>query len=68
MTEGLFKVNEATMVAAHAAGVAYWTRNWPFLADVSELASHARSCGWHGELNDCWLAGFLGARSRARHE
>lgn len=61
-------MTEATMVAAHQAGMAYWRRNKPYDATPDALASLARSCGWHGEDNDAWLAGFYGAKQRQHQE
>lgn len=61
---GLHEVNEDSMIAAHQAGMAYWRRNKPRDATPDNLASLARSCGWHGEDNAAWLAGFYGARRR----
>ncbi len=61
---GLRETNEQTMIAAHQAGMAYWKRNKPMNATWDNLASLARSCGWHGEDNVSWLAGFYGAKSR----
>jgi hypothetical protein len=55
---------EATMIAAHKAGIAYWRMNRPHSATQDNLASHARSCGWHGEDTTAWLAGYNGERRR----
>jgi hypothetical protein len=63
-TPGLRETSEATMIAAHQAGMAYWKRNKPTLATNENLESLARSCGWHGEDNVAWLAGFYGAKHR----
>lgn len=57
-------IDEAKLVAAHKAGMAYWRNNRPDEASREQLAFHARTCGWRGELNDAWLAGFYGAKSR----
>jgi hypothetical protein len=46
-------------------GMAYWTRNKPYDATRESLESLARSCGWHGEDNVAWLAGYYGAMRRA---
>lgn len=54
----------ASMIAAHKAGRAYWQRNRPQDATREGLESVARSCGWHGEENFSWLAGFYGAKDR----
>lgn len=56
--------HETKLLEAHQAGVAYWRANEPIYASPNNLASHARSCGWHDDLCDAWVAGFLGARSR----
>lgn len=57
-------MSEATMIEAHKAGIAYWEHNKPTEASRESLESLARSCGWHGEDSDAWLAGFYGARRR----
>jgi hypothetical protein len=57
--------DEQSMVAAHKAGMAYWNRNKPENATRESLAVLARTCGWHGKDNECWLAGFYGAKRRA---
>lgn len=57
-------MTEQTMVTAHKAGVAYWRNNRPMDATREALASHARTCGWHGEDNESWLAGYYGERKR----
>ena len=62
---GLRETTEATMVAAHQAGMDYWNRNKPEGATRENLESLARSCGWHGEDNAAWVAGFYGAKKRA---
>lgn len=61
---GRHETTEATMVAAHKAGMAYWRNNKPRDAAHGDLESLARSCGWHGEDNLSWLAGFYGAKKR----
>jgi hypothetical protein len=61
---GLRETTEATMIAAHKAGMAFWRNNKPQDATREGLAWHARTCGWHGDDNDAWLAGFYGAKSR----
>lgn len=48
---GLRATTEATMIAAHQAGMDYWNRNKPQTATRENLESLARSCGWHGEDN-----------------
>ena len=60
----LRETTEETMVAAHKAGMAYWKQNKPYYTTAEDLASLARSCGWHGEDNAAWLAGFYGAKRR----
>jgi hypothetical protein len=64
MTTSLRETTEATMIAAHKAGVAYWRNTRAHDATRASLESHARSCGWHGEDNVAWLAGFYGAMRR----
>jgi hypothetical protein len=64
VTTGLRETTEDTMIAAHKAGVAYWKRNKPLQSNLRELRSVARSCGWHGEDCEAWVAGFLGAKRR----
>ncbi len=59
---GLYETTEATMVAAHKAGAAYWRRNKTYLATHESLACLARSCGWHDEDATAWMAGYLGAQ------
>ena len=61
---GLRETNEQTMIAAHKAGVAYWQRNKPVHATREDLESLARSCGWRGEDNAAWIAGYYGAQRR----
>ncbi len=61
------ETNEETMVQAHKAGVAYWNCNRPCEATREGLESLARSCGWHGDDMDSWVAGFYGAKRRAEH-
>jgi len=61
------EVTEATMIAAHKAGVAYWRMNQPAEATREALESHARSCGWHGEDNYAWLSGYYSERLRSLH-
>jgi len=61
----LRETTEATMVAAHQAGRAYWRNNRPLDATREQLASHARSCGWRGEDEAAWLAGFYGEHKRS---
>lgn len=63
-TTGLRQTTEQTMIAAHQAGVAYWKRNKSEGATDDSLALLARSCGWHGEDNTAWLAGYKGAQRR----
>lgn len=58
------ETTEATMAEAHKAGMAYWKRNRTVDATRDQLASLARSCGWHGEDNASWLAGYYGAQQR----
>ena len=58
------ETNEQTMIAAHKAGQAYWNRNKPYDATRENLESLARTCGWHGENNVAWLAGYYGAKQR----
>lgn len=65
INEGLREVNEESMIAAHKAGVDYWNRNKPYNADYASLESLARSCGYYGDDNAAWLAGFYGAKRRA---
>jgi hypothetical protein len=56
------------LVAAHKAGIAYERRNRP-QCPISDLATVARSTGWHGDLEIAWLAGAAGERKRHReHE
>ena len=57
------KESEESMIAAHQAGMAYWRRNKP-QASTDKLAFVARSCGWPGELETAWMAGYLGAKQR----
>lgn len=64
MLQGLTETAEQTMVAAHQAGMAYWRNNKPDGVSREALASLARSCGWHGDDNDAWLAGYYGAQRR----
>lgn len=63
-----YETTEATLVAAHKAGQAYWYhhRMLPGVdkIPVANLAGVARSCGWHGRDCEAWLAGFAGARRR----
>lgn len=63
-----YETAEATLVAAHKAGQAYWHfhRMLPGMREipVANLAGVARSCGWHGRDCEAWLAGFHGARNR----
>jgi len=61
---GLRETSEASMVAAHKAGTAFWRYNRPVDATREHLASVARSCGWHGEDETAWLAGYYGAKAR----
>ncbi len=61
---GLRETTERTMIAAHKAGMTYWQRNKPVDTTPDNLASLARSCGWHGEANRAWIAGYYGARQR----
>ena len=61
---GLYETTEATMVAAHKAGMAYWQRNRPYDSTSESLAQVARSCGWHGDDMVAWLAGYYGAQAR----
>ena len=56
---------EATMIAAHKAGIAYWRNNRPHYATREGLTTHAHTCGWHGEDNAAWLAGYYGERLRS---
>lgn len=65
--EPMRETTEATMIAAHKAGMAYWNRNRPWDAKRENLASLARSCGWHGEDCIAWLSGFFGAKRRDAH-
>jgi hypothetical protein len=65
MTDNLCEVTERTLLAAHKAGVAYWLRNQP--GPNADVSSVARSCGWHGELEAAWLAGYYGARLLANY-
>jgi hypothetical protein len=64
MIDNLCEVTEERRVAAHKAGCAYFRNN---RVDLSrdQAASVARSIGWHGELAECWFAGFLGERRRS---
>jgi hypothetical protein len=64
---GLRETNEQTMIQAHRAGMAYWRMNRPHDATKEALASHARTCGWHGADNEAWVAGFYGAKRRDTH-
>ena len=59
------EVTEATMIAAHKAGIAYWRNNRPHDATSVALLSLARSCGWHGENEAAWLAGYYAERLRS---
>lgn len=59
---GIRETTEATMAAAYEAGATYWKRNHPANATREDLKSVARSCGWHGEDNVAWLAGFYGSK------
>lgn len=61
---GLRETNEDTMMLAHACGMAYWRMNQPYDATRDGLERHARTCGWYGEDNQAWLAGFYGAKRR----
>lgn len=61
---GLRKTSEASMVAAHQAGMAYYRRNKATQARDCDLESLARSCGWQGEDNYAWRAGYYGAQRR----
>jgi hypothetical protein len=63
-TNDLRDTTEQTMVAAHRAGMAYWRHNRPVNATRDSLSSHARTCGWHGEDNAAWLAGYYAEMSR----
>ena len=62
----LRETTEATMVAAHKAGAAYWRNNQPLDATRSGLAWHARTCGWYGEDEAAWLAGYYGEQRRQK--
>ena len=61
---GRSESTESTMIEAHKAGMAYWRQNRPVDATRENLASHARTCGWHGADNKAWLAGYYGAKRR----
>ena len=57
-------MSEASMIAAHKAGVAYWRMNHSHDASPEGLAFHARTCGWKGEDAAAWLAGYYGEKKR----
>lgn len=61
---GIRETSEATMIAAHKAGVAFWNQNQPYEATPDNLASLAQSCGWRDADAVAWLAGFYGAQQR----
>jgi len=52
-----------TIDKAYDAGWCYWEKNQP-VALCKNLASHARSCGWHDDLTYAWLDGFFDAKMR----
>jgi hypothetical protein len=64
MIGNLYETTEATLVAAHKNGAAYWTRNRTLAATKDRLSSLARSIGFHGQENEAWLAGYYGAKRR----
>lgn len=64
---GFRETNEASMIAAHKAGVAYWRNNRADLS-LEQLSSVARSCGWYGEDNAAWVAGYVGARRQEQQK
>jgi len=64
---GIRETTEESMIAAHKAGMAYWQRNKPWEATLPNLRALARSCGWHGDDCDAWVAGFYGAKRREPH-
>lgn len=61
---GLRETTEATMVAAHKSGAAYWRNNKPINATRSGIEWLGRSLGWHGDDNVAFVAGFYGAKKR----
>jgi hypothetical protein len=76
VSQGEFRANqvmtglhESTMesrVRAHKAGATYWALNKPYDSNSESLAQVARSCGWHGDDMEAWLAGYWQAMSRER--
>lgn len=61
---GIRETNEASMIAAHKAGAAYWKRNRPDI-NRAQIESLARSCGFHGEDAVAYVAGFIGEKNRS---
>ena len=45
---GLTEITEASMVAAHQAGMAYWNRNKPYDATPENVKMLARTLGYRG--------------------
>ena len=59
------QATEQSMIEAHKAGRAYWRMNRPHWSVTRDmLRFHARTCGWQGEDNDAWLAGYYGEMAR----
>ena len=46
---GLTETTEASMVAAHQAGMAYWNRNKPYDATPENVKMLARTLGYRDE-------------------
>ena len=65
MIESLRETTEATMIEAHKAGVTFWRYNRTHDAKREALSELARTCGWHGEDNVAWLAGYYGEQKRS---
>jgi len=53
---------------AYQAGWVYWKKNLPYAAISENLAFHARTCGWHGDLTYAWLDGFFDAKVQTARE
>jgi hypothetical protein len=65
MLGNLYETTEATLVAAHKAGCAYWRRNRTMATDdMRKLESLARTLGYHGEEQLCFMSGLLGTKRR----
>jgi hypothetical protein len=62
---GLTEITEASMVAAHQAGMAYWNRNKPYDATPENIKMLARTLGYHDADNESFCAGFYGAKKRS---